>query len=91
MHYAQQISRSCGIGRFSILYRGLISTLQPKALLIEEPAETLKGYVVAGMVDSFEHLVLVGDHKQLQANCTMGWLSSSGSASSWRCQCWCIA
>jgi helicase required for RNAi-mediated heterochromatin assembly 1 len=57
-------------------YRGLISALQPKALLIEEAAETLEGYVVAGMIDSLEHLVLVGDHKQLQANCTMGYLEN---------------
>jgi hypothetical protein len=65
----------------SVTCRGVISALQPKALLIEEAAETLEGYVVAEMVDSLEHLVLVGDHKQLQANCTMGYRSSSGSAS----------
>jgi helicase required for RNAi-mediated heterochromatin assembly 1 len=71
-----------------------MSALQPKALLIEEAAETLEGYVVAGMVDSLEHLVLVEDHKQLQVNCTMGYLSrflSSRSASLWHFQCSSIA
>jgi helicase required for RNAi-mediated heterochromatin assembly 1 len=57
-------------------YRGLLSALQPKSLLIEEAAETLEGFIVAGMMDNLEHLVLVGDHKQLQAHCTMGYLEN---------------
>jgi helicase required for RNAi-mediated heterochromatin assembly 1 len=50
--------------------------LEPRTLLIEEAAETLEGSVMAGMFDSLEHLILVGDHKQLQAYCNIGALES---------------
>lgn len=53
-------------------YRGLLSALEPRTLLIEEAAETLEGTVIAGMFDSLEHLILVGDHQQLQAHCNVG-------------------
>lgn len=49
-------------------YRGLLAALKPRTLLIEEAAETLEGNVVAGMFESLQHLILVGDHKQLQAH-----------------------
>jgi len=49
-------------------YRALLSALKPRTLLIEEAAETLEGHVVAGMFDSLEQLILVGDHKQLRAH-----------------------
>lgn len=53
-------------------YRGLLSALDPRTLLIEEAAETLEGTVIAGMFDSLEQLILVGDHQQLQAHCNVG-------------------
>ncbi|KAK2624874.1 hypothetical protein QTJ16_006067 [Diplocarpon rosae] len=52
-------------------YRGLLSALQPRTLLIEEAAETLEGKIIAGLFDSLEQLILVGDHQQLQASCTI--------------------
>lgn len=52
-------------------YRGLLSALHPKTLLIEEAAETLEGTIIAGMLDTLERLILVGDHKQLQAHCNV--------------------
>ena len=50
-------------------YRGLISCLKPKIVLIEEAAETLEAYVAAACVESLEHLILVGDHQQLRGHC----------------------
>ena len=47
-------------------YRGLLAGMRPRTLLVEEAAETLEGMVI-----TIEHLVLVGDHKQLQAGCTV--------------------
>jgi len=47
-------------------YRGLISALQPKIVLIEEAAETLEAPVIAACMPSLQHLILVGDHKQLR-------------------------
>lgn len=52
-------------------YRGLISAFEPKILMIEEAAETLEGTVIAGMLNSLEQLILVGDHFQLRANCNV--------------------
>ncbi|KAH8588092.1 P-loop containing nucleoside triphosphate hydrolase protein [Bisporella sp. PMI_857] len=46
-------------------YRALLSSLQPRILLIEEAAETVEGSIIAGMVPSIEQLILVGDHQQL--------------------------
>ena len=47
-------------------YRGLVQSLRPKVVLIEEAAETLEGFISAACVPSVEHLILVGDHQQLR-------------------------
>jgi helicase required for RNAi-mediated heterochromatin assembly 1 len=52
-------------------YRGLIAALESRTILIEEAAETLEGTVIAGMIDSLQQLILVGDHQQLQASCNV--------------------
>jgi helicase required for RNAi-mediated heterochromatin assembly 1 len=50
-------------------YRPLVSCLKPKIIMIEEAAEVIEAPVVVSCVQSLEHLILVGDHKQLQGNC----------------------
>lgn len=50
-------------------YRPLVASLKPKVVLIEEAAETLEAPVIAACCESVEHLILVGDHKQLRPNC----------------------
>lgn len=50
-------------------YRGLLQSLKPKVVLIEEAAETLEAYVTAACFDTLEHLILVGDHQQLRGHC----------------------
>ena len=50
-------------------YRPLIASLNPKVILIEEAAEVIEAPVTAACVDSLEHLILVGDHQQLQGHC----------------------
>lgn len=52
-------------------YRSLLAALKPKVLLIEEAAETLEGLVTAGCMPTVEHLILVGDHKQLRGHCSV--------------------
>jgi helicase required for RNAi-mediated heterochromatin assembly 1 len=47
-------------------YRGLLSALQPKVVLIEEAAETLEAPVTVACMPSVQHLILVGDHLQLR-------------------------
>lgn len=46
-------------------YRGLISALEPRVLLVEEAAETHEPNISAALVPSLEQLILVGDHQQL--------------------------
>ena len=50
-------------------YRGLLSALQPKIVLIEEAAETLEAPVTVACMPSLQHLILVGDHQQLRPHC----------------------
>jgi helicase required for RNAi-mediated heterochromatin assembly 1 len=52
-------------------YRPLVSSLKPKIILIEEAAEVIEGPVTAVCVESLEHLILVGDHQQLQGHCNV--------------------
>ncbi|KKY15252.1 putative atp binding [Phaeomoniella chlamydospora] len=47
-------------------YRPLISSLEPKIILIEEAAEALEAPVAVACVESLQQLILVGDHQQLQ-------------------------
>ena len=47
-------------------YRGLISALGPKIVLIEEAAETLEAPVTVTCIPSLQQLILVGDHQQLR-------------------------
>lgn len=56
-------------------YRGLVSALQPRVVLIEEAAETMEAPVIAACVPSLEHLILVGDHQQLRPNPSSNYLS----------------
>lgn len=52
-------------------YRALIQSLNPRTILIEEAAEVIEAPIVASCFDSLEHLILVGDHQQLQGHCTV--------------------
>lgn len=50
-------------------YRPLVASLKPKIVLIEEAAECIEAPVTAACFDSLEHLILIGDHQQLQGSC----------------------
>ncbi|RAH68172.1 putative DEAD box helicase involved in nonsense mediated decay [Aspergillus aculeatinus CBS 121060] len=52
-------------------YRGLVSSLKPRIVLIEEAAEAIEAPIAAACFDSLQHLILVGDHQQLRGNCTV--------------------
>jgi helicase required for RNAi-mediated heterochromatin assembly 1 len=57
-------------------YRPLVSSLKPKIILIEEAAEVIEAPVAAACVESLEHLILVGDHQQLQGHCNVSELGN---------------
>ncbi|KAH7029475.1 P-loop containing nucleoside triphosphate hydrolase protein [Microdochium trichocladiopsis] len=46
-------------------YRGLLSALSPRTILIEEAAETREANITAGLPGCLHQLLLVGDHQQL--------------------------
>jgi helicase required for RNAi-mediated heterochromatin assembly 1 len=52
-------------------YRPLIASLNPKIVLIEEAAEVLEAPVTVACMQSVQHLILVGDHQQLQGHCSV--------------------
>lgn len=58
-------------------YRGLLASLKPRTLVVEEAAETTEGTIIAGMIESVEQLILVGDHQQLQATCNTQYLAAA--------------
>lgn len=50
-------------------YRALLQALNPKVVIIEEAAETLEAPIAVACFETLEHLILVGDHRQLRAQC----------------------
>ncbi|KAK6447314.1 helicase required for RNAi-mediated heterochromatin assembly 1 [Trichoderma asperellum] len=46
-------------------YRGLIASLMPQVMLVEEAAEAKESTITAAIFPSLERLILVGDHQQL--------------------------
>lgn len=42
-----------------------IRSLKPRVLIVEEAAEVQEGHTLAALTESVEHLILIGDHKQL--------------------------
>ena len=52
-------------------YRPLLASLKPKVILIEEAAEVIEAPVTVACMESVEHLILVGDHQQLQGHCSV--------------------
>lgn len=58
-------------------YRGLLQSLNPKIVLIEEAAETLEAPIAVACFRTIEHLILVGDHQQLRAHCNEQELAGS--------------
>lgn len=47
-------------------YRRILEYVKPKIIVYEEAAEVLESHVLSSLSSSAEHLILVGDHKQLR-------------------------
>lgn len=52
-------------------HRRILQEIQPKIVIVEEAAEVLEGHVVTALSSHTEHLILIGDHKQLKPNPTV--------------------
>ncbi|KFM60378.1 NFX1-type zinc finger-containing protein 1, partial [Stegodyphus mimosarum] len=47
-------------------YKDLLKFAEPSIMIIEEAAEILESHIIASLVPSIQHLILLGDHKQLR-------------------------
>lgn len=47
-------------------YAKVLSNLGSKILIVEEAAEVLEAHIIAALTKHTEHLILIGDHKQLR-------------------------
>jgi hypothetical protein len=45
---------------------GVVQQLKPVCVMMEEAAEVLEAHVLACSAPSVQHLMLIGDHKQLR-------------------------
>ncbi|XP_046560628.1 LOW QUALITY PROTEIN: NFX1-type zinc finger-containing protein 1-like [Haliotis rubra] len=52
-------------------YQQVLSEIGPKVIVVEEAAEVLEGHIITTLSKKCEHLILIGDHKQLKPNPTV--------------------
>ena len=49
----------------------VLQSIKPKIVIVEEAAEVLEGHIITSLSDECEHLILIGDHKQLKPSPTV--------------------
>ena len=47
-------------------YHSVLKEIGPRIVIVEEAAEVFEAHVIAGLSKDCEHLILIGDHKQLR-------------------------
>ena len=52
-------------------YRQALGRIKPKIVIIEEAAEVLEAHVITSLTEEAEHVILIGDHKQLKPKPTV--------------------
>ena len=52
-------------------YHRVLQQIKPKIIIVEEAAEVLESHIVTTLSSGCEHLILIGDHKQLRPNPTV--------------------
>ncbi|KAL8625015.1 hypothetical protein ACOMHN_012024 [Nucella lapillus] len=52
-------------------YQAILQAIGPRVIVVEEAAEVFEAHVVATLSDNCQHLILIGDHKQLRPNPTV--------------------
>ncbi|XP_053401223.1 NFX1-type zinc finger-containing protein 1-like [Mercenaria mercenaria] len=60
-------------------YRKLLQSVLPKIIIVEEAAEVLESHIVTTLNSNCQHLILIGDHKQLRPSTTVYELSKKYS------------
>ena len=49
-------------------HRCILQEIKPRIVIVEEAAEVLEGHVITALSSGTDHLILIGDHKQLKPN-----------------------
>ena len=52
------------------MYSSIMSQIEARTVVIEEAAEVLEAHVIATLTQHTQHLILIGDHKQLRPKTT---------------------
>ena len=52
-------------------YHSVLQQIRPKIVVIEEAAEVLEAHILTSLTQDTEHLILIGDHKQLRPKPTV--------------------
>lgn len=47
-------------------YKSMLQRVETKVMIVEEAAEILESHLTTGLSPSTQHLILIGDHKQLR-------------------------
>lgn len=47
-------------------YQRVLNEIGPKIIIVEEAAEVLEAHIISTLSNKCEHLILIGDHKQLE-------------------------
>ncbi|KAL3848155.1 hypothetical protein ACJMK2_019032 [Sinanodonta woodiana] len=53
------------------IYHSVLQEIRPRIIVVEEAAEVLEAHVITTLSSGCEHLILIGDHKQLKPNPTV--------------------
>ncbi|XP_045199758.2 NFX1-type zinc finger-containing protein 1-like [Mercenaria mercenaria] len=52
-------------------YQSVLREIGPRIIIVEEAAEVLEAHIITTLSKGCEHLILIGDHKQLRPNPTV--------------------
>ena len=47
-------------------YRRILQRIRPKIVIVEEAAEVMEAHIITSLTKDCQHLILIGDHKQLR-------------------------
>ncbi|NXM69663.1 ZNFX1 protein, partial [Serilophus lunatus] len=47
-------------------YRQILQSIEPRIVIVEEAAEVLEAHIITTLSKACQHLILIGDHQQLQ-------------------------
>ena len=56
--------------------RNVLQNVRPRIIIVEEAAEVLESHIITALNDGCEHLILIGDHKQLRPKTTVHHLAT---------------